>query len=336
MVLIHDLNKKMQQDILNGVFEDTLPSIRLLAEKYHVGASTMKLSLKQLKEDGYLIGHQGKCIQVNPLAAGNLFFKKNIVFFIKLLRLQQPLYSQILESLRLTFETKGANVHLVNSMRQLVSLHFDVDILILTEIKDTELQAIIDKSLTDKIIFLNGYSNTYANVGTDNVRAGYEAIQYLHEVKKHNHIGILSMYLDYELSFNKFRRDGAWEYCKQHPEVTLTEVDTENFNSCYDAIEDLFARDKNLTAIFATMDPLAFSVYAYAAKNNISIPSQLAVLGFDNSFYSEFAVPPLTTFAEDIKGINQALLRLTQDKLTGGKETGEHLSHPVLVVRESV
>ena len=60
MVLIHDLNKKMQQDILNGVFEDTLPSIRLLAEKYHVGISTMKLSLKQLKEDGFLIGHQGK------------------------------------------------------------------------------------------------------------------------------------------------------------------------------------------------------------------------------------------------------------------------------------
>ena len=50
MVLIHDLNKKMQQDILEGVFKDTMPSIRLLAEQYKVGASTMKLSLKQLKE----------------------------------------------------------------------------------------------------------------------------------------------------------------------------------------------------------------------------------------------------------------------------------------------
>ena len=139
MVLIHDLNKKMQQDILDGVFENTLPSIRLLAEKYHVGASTMKLSLKQLKEEGFLIGHQGKCIRVNPLAAGNLFFQKNIVFFVNFTDLQRPIYAKILESLHRTFETKGTNVHLVNSIRQLQSMRFDIDILILTGIENTEL-----------------------------------------------------------------------------------------------------------------------------------------------------------------------------------------------------
>lgn len=336
MVLIHDLNKKMQQDILEGVFNDTLPSIRLLAEKYHVGISTMKLSLKQLKEDGFLIGHQGKCIQVNPLASGNLFFKKNIVFFVKLARLQQPLYARILESLQLTFETKGANVHLINSIRQLQSVHFDIDILIVTETKDSELQYIIDNYQSEKIILLNGYSNMHTNVGTDNFQAGYEAIRYLHEEKKHNHIGILSIYLDYEVSFNKFRRDGAWEYCRLHPEVTLTEVDTENFKSSSDAIEDLFSRDKNMTAVFATMDPLAFSMYAYAAAKKIEIPSQLAVLGFDNSSYCEFSVPPLTSFAEDVRGINQVLLRLTRSKLTGEHDTGEYLLHPILMERKSV
>jgi LacI family transcriptional regulator len=296
----------------------------------------MKLSLKQLKEDGFLIGHQGKCIQVNPLASGNLFFKKNIVFFVKLTRLQFPLYAQILESLQLTFETKGANVHLINSIRQLQSVHFDIDILIVTETKDSELQYIIDNYQSEKIILLNGYSNMHTNVGTDNFQAGYEAIRYLHEEKKHDHIGILSIYLDYEVSFNKFRRDGAWEYCRQHPEVTLTEVDTENFKSSSDAIEDLFSRDKNMTAVFATMDPLAFSMYAYAAAKKIEIPSQLAVLGFDNSSYCEFSVPPLTSFAEDVRGINQDLLRLTQSKLTGEHDTGEYLLHPILMERKSV
>ena len=77
----------MQQDIISGVFNDVLPPIRLLAQHYNVGESTMKLSLKHLKENGYLIGQQGKCISVNPLAINNHFFQKNIIVYIKLPRL---------------------------------------------------------------------------------------------------------------------------------------------------------------------------------------------------------------------------------------------------------
>ena len=336
MVLIHDLNKKMQQDILEGVFKDTMPSIRLLAEQYKVGASTMKLSLKQLKEAGFLIGHQGKCIHVNPLASGNLFFKKNIVFFVALPRLQYPLYVQTLESLRMAFEAKGANVHLINSIQQLQSCRIDIDILILTEVKDRELQYIVDNYQSEKIILLNGYSHTHSNVGTDNFQAGYEAVRYLHKEEKHTHIGLLSIYLNYEVSFNKFRRNGAEEYGMQHPEVTITEVDVENFPSSNEAIKYLFEQDEKITAIFATMDPLAFSVYAYAAANKIAIPEQLAVLGFDNSSFCEFTLPPLTSFAEDVKGINQALLELTQKKLTGDYDTRGYLSLPILVKRSSI
>ena len=257
----------------------------------------MKLSLKQLKEEGFLIGHQGKFIRVNPLAAGNLFFQKNIVLFVNFTDLQRPIYAKILESLHRTFETKGTNVHLVNSIRQLQSMRFDIDILILTEIENTDLQYIVDNYPSDKIILFNGYSNEHANVGTDNFRAGFEAIRYLHEVKKHDHIGILSMDLNYAESFNKSRRDGARDYCRQHPEVTLIEVDAENFHSNNDAIENLYVQNRNMTAIFATMDSLAFSVYAYAAAKKIAIPSELAVLGFDNSSYCDFTIPPLTSFA---------------------------------------
>ena len=87
MELIHNLMLKMQQDIISGVFNDVLPPIRLLAQHYNVGESTMKLSLKHLKENGFLIGQQGKCISVNPLAINNHFFQKNIIVYIKLPRL---------------------------------------------------------------------------------------------------------------------------------------------------------------------------------------------------------------------------------------------------------
>ena len=336
MVLLPDLNKKMQQDIIDGVFKDTMPSIRQLAQHYKVGESTMKLSLKQLKADGYLIGHQGKCIKVNPLALNNQFYLKNIVFFINLPRLEHPLYATIIESLRRTFETYGAHVHLINSVAQLQSCRFDIDILIAAEPKNNDSQYIAENFPPEEVILLNGYIENYTNVGTDNFKAGYNAIKYLHEEKKHNTIGIAGIYFNYNISYNKFRRDGANEYCRQHPEVKIFEVDTENFATPEAALENLFAQSAEISAVFATMDTLAFHVYSYAAKKKIAIPSQLAVLGFDNSPFCNFTIPPLSSFAEDSNSITQSLQKLAQDKLTGKNTVEQYPFQPVFIERESI
>ena len=85
MELISNLMLKMQQDIISGVFNDVLPPIRLLAQHYNVGESTMKLSLKHLNENGFLIGQQGKCISVNPLSINNHFFQKTLLFILNFL-----------------------------------------------------------------------------------------------------------------------------------------------------------------------------------------------------------------------------------------------------------
>lgn len=336
MILLPDLSKKMQQDIIDGKFAEKMPPIRLLAQQYKVGESTMKLSLKQLKESGFLIGHQGKYIKVNPLAVNNHFFQKNIVFFISLPRLEHPLYATIIESLRRTFETYGAHVHLINSVTQLKSCRFDIDILIAAEPKNNDSQYIAENFPPEEVILLNGYIENYTNVGTDNFKAGYNAIKYLHEEKKHNTIGIAGIYFNYNISYNKFRRDGANEYCRLHPEVKIFEVDTENFATPEAALENLFAQSAEISAVFATMDTLAFHVYSYAAKKKITIPSQLAVLGFDNSPFCKFTIPPLSSFAEDINSITQSLQKLAQDKLTGKNTVEQYLFQPVFIERESI
>ena len=46
------------------------------------------------------------------------------------------------------------------------------------------------------------------------------------------------------------------------------------------------AGSQQITAVFATCDILAFGVYNYAAKNNLRIPEDLAVLGFGNNNFS--------------------------------------------------
>lgn len=336
MGIVPDLNKQMQHDIISGVFKDVMPPIRQLALHYKVGVSTMKLALKQLKNDGFLIGHQGKCIRINPLALNNKFYRKDIVFFVSLARLELRLYAKIIETLRMTFETYGAYIHIVSSIRQLQLCRFNIDILIAAEPKKEDLQYLTENFSADKVILLNSSSDIFDNVGTDNFIAGYEAAKYLHNSKKHTNIGILSRYLDYKISHNKSRCDGAKKYFNQHPEIKLYEADTENFTDEHAAIDALFAQNPDISAVFATMDTLAFHIYTYAAEKNIKIPSELAVIGFDNSYFCEFTNPPLSTFAENTEGISQKLMEIAAAKLTGKNTEKQTLCKPIFIPRQSV
>lgn len=336
MQLLPNLNKQIRQDIINGKFHDILPSIRMLAQEYKAGESTIKLALKALKEDGFLTGHQGKCIRVNPKAVNNHFFQKNIIFFIKLPRLGLQLYSVVMESLREYFEISGANIHLISSLKQLKACRFEIDLLIAAETNDAEFQFISEQYPPEIIILLNQIIENYSCVGTDNFLAGYNAIKYLHQNKGHTNIGFLGKYLDYKTSHCKTRLEGAAAYFKEHPEINLVSSDINHFSDSASAIDDLFVREVKITAIFAAMDILAIGILSYAANKNISIPEQLAVLGFDNSPLCSYTVPALSTFQEDSDNISFALIKLAREKLQNNNGIKHELYCPQFIERNSV
>ena len=336
MQLLPNLNKQIRQDIINGKFHDILPSIRMLAQEYKAGESTIKLALKDLKEDGFLIGHQGKCIRVNAKAVNNPFFMKNIVFFIKLPRLGLSLYTVVIESLREYFETSGANVHLVSSLKQLKACRFEVDLLIATELNHEEMTFISETYPPEMIIILNQTEENYSCIGTDNFLAGYHAMEYLHQEKGHTNIGFLGKYLDYKVSHCKTRLEGAMEYSRRHPEVKIVSADVKKFQSSENAIDDLFFKGGKISAIFAAMDILAIGILSYAANRNISVPEQLAVLGFDNSPLCSHTVPALSTYQEDSDNISFSLMKLSREKLQQKNQIKHEFFCPKLIERHSV
>jgi len=71
-----------------------------------------------------------------------------------------------------------------------------------------------------------------------------------------------------------------------------------NFASGMDAGEAIMKMKGRPTAVFAANDDMAAGVIVAAHKNNLKIPEDISVLGFDDSEMAERIWPPLTTIRQ--------------------------------------
>ncbi|ESQ91482.1 LacI family transcriptional regulator [Asticcacaulis sp. AC460] len=122
------------------------------------------------------------------------------------------------------------------------------------------------------------------------------------------------------------------------PPYPRTELPQTTSATAFRAGEELVTRKDRPTAIFAATDFLAMGVMAAAAKHRLIIPSDLSLVGFDDSPGSESVWPPLTTIRQPIEEIGEAAVDLLVAGLGGDladrTKTARRLDYS-LVVRES-
>ncbi len=94
---------------------------------------------------------------------------------------------------------------------------------------------------------------------------------------------------------------------------------------------ELFRMVPRVTAIFAISDRLAFGALAAAAKANLRIPQDLAVVGFDNAEWSAYCTPPLTTVDFPLHSVG----RVGAERLLTNVHTPTHAVPTRLIVRAS-
>lgn len=83
------------------------------------------------------------------------------------------------------------------------------------------------------------------------------------------------------------------------------------------AIASVFGKVR-FTAVIATTDMVAMGVYRGLQSRNVRIPEDVSVVGFDNTYFSRFLSPPLTTVdlprAELSRLTIETLLRLNKER----------------------
>lgn len=171
----------------------------------------------------------------------------------------------------------------------------------------------------------------------DDNLAAFEAVQKLINAgfKK---IALITT-VDY-VSVGKLRTDGYIKALKTNdiaidPDLILKIEDIDN---CTEQIEALIKENK-IDAIFAVNELFAVTAIKAAKKQNLSVPEDIAVIGFTDGIISKYSSPTITTVGQNGIEMGQKAAQMLIDRLETELEEEEHYKTEViethLVIRES-
>lgn len=189
------------------------------------------------------------------------------------------------------------------------------------------------------ILMLSDIPNAGLDVVAIDDRTGaFAAVSHLIE-KGHKQITILD---GAKSLANSDKYDGAMNAIRQAnlPDSALEIIDPEGHAAVHGfaAMQRAWASSTPPTAVFASTDSLAIGAARWCRENNLQIPQDLAIVGFDNTEAAEFCSTPLTTInyaSEDVSkhAVERIISRIESDTTTD--EGLIKLIKPNLVVRES-
>jgi DNA-binding LacI/PurR family transcriptional regulator len=102
------------------------------------------------------------------------------------------------------------------------------------------------------------------------------------------------------------------------------------------ATRELLARDPDLDAVFVASDMMAHGALQALKDAGRRVPSDVAVVGFDDFEISRYSEPPLTTVRQPILEIGRTMARMILDMIDGKPDVPSAVELPTeLVVRAS-
>lgn len=201
-----------------------------------------------------------------------------------------------------------------------------------SRLPDTALRAAARDTPT---VILNRVVTGLPSVITDNVRGMRRALEHLAELG-HRRIayvnGPVASWAD-NARWRSFR-EGCYELDLMDHRVGPTPPTVRGGMGVLAKLRDL-----RVTAVVCYNDLIAIGIMRAARTQNVSIPHDLSVIGFDNIFASDLVVPGLTTVAAPLSLLGERGARMVISQVNN-VDLGEDLENPSvlpmrLIVRES-
>ncbi|MFW6229578.1 MAG: LacI family DNA-binding transcriptional regulator [Halanaerobium sp.] len=197
----------------------------------------------------------------------------------------------------------------------------------------------IVKNYQIPVVFASGYISDpeISCVTVDNVAAAYDIVEFLCQAGHKDIAFIKGPDLDLLASQERLRgvklalRLSDIEY---NPDLFIEGDFT--FESGYSAAKKIVNKFPDVTAIFAFNDEMAVGVIRYLKEQNIKVPEEISVVGFDGIELGKYIDPALTTVKQSgyqlgLKSIEILNKIINQEKIEDNKIFIPHQ----LVVRES-
>lgn len=194
---------------------------------------------------------------------------------------------------------------------------------------------IIDRA-SIPFVSLNRKCRNTISIRVDNTKESYEATKYLIKLG-HRNIAFISGYFDDDASGIQ-RMDGYKKALKEYGIPIRQNLICEGdftFKGGYNGAEKLLMFNKDITAIFAVNDEMAYGVMAYIQDIGLKIPKDISVMGFDDVAYSQNFRPRLTTVHQPIYDIGEMASKTIIKAINEGFREDDIIVKGGIAVRES-
>lgn len=345
----------VQQDIISkieqGIFvpDKPLPTELEMVDFYNVSRTTVRRAMKDLVLQGLLerIAGKGTFVKKQIKTSGD---KAHQALYSIILPSHLPEQMKTIQGAQQYFSQHGCNL----------SIHFTErgknEIEILKDVLASSSKGIIASLYTSHskyikhffkmqnsnipIVLLDRkiYGLTSNLITSDNFNGMYSIVNHLIKCG-HKRIGYFSYNtLTSSCLIDRFR---GYIQCLTDNNIpfdpSIVSIKVKRRSEFDSEIERICNSNTGTTAIACSMDELAIPVYEWAKRNNVSIPDELSVTGFDNMITTSSLIPSLTTIEQDFFQMGYSAAALAMELQSTGSEFKKEIYLPTkLVVKYSV
>lgn len=324
---------------------DMLPAEMKMVEQCGVSRITIQKALKMLVDEGLIERISGKGTFVKQTSV----VKKDQKTFALILPINNPEMTLLLDGAQKQAESNGYDIKIYFTDKR---VEYEPEV-IASAIKNGASGVIIYpyssrrnvqyyRSAYRKIplVFIDKRVNGVVvdTVMSNNFEGAYEAANYLIRCG-HKHIA----YMDYDSEdISLMDRKNGYLQALTDNGIEKNEkliIHLKGKKEVEEAFGHFFAdpASDDVTAFFFGTDETALNGIYYLNQLGKSVPSDISVCGFDNSYLGRSVIPALTTVAQDFSGIGANAAKLLFEKIEGGNDNCNVVYVPAkLVIRDSV
>ena len=234
-------------------------------------------------------------------------------------------YRVILYNTDSNFEKEKAALQMLSSMNADGIILTRIDEKLLPYVEATNIPAVVTDSL-----FLGGKDITY--VYSDHYQGGRIAAEHLIDCGCKKIVCVRGVQT---IASARARYMGCQDVCIEKG-VELNTVDCDyTFQNGLRAAEELLEKYPDVDGIVASNDMVAISIYKVLKKNNISVPEQVQLIGYDDIEIASIMTPELTTIKQSVKTIGKKAAQLIIFDREKETEENNYIFPVKLVIRET-
>jgi len=274
-----------------------------------VSEPTKQKVLESMKELNY---------QPNKLASSLRSKKTNIIAFI-VPDIANFFFTGIAHHIENKLENEGYSLFISNSGENIekekqqfekLNSHYVDGIIVAPAKGDHSFLKDINKENECPVVFIDRKPDNIngTSILVDNIRGSYQAVNYLIS-KGHKKIGIIAGLPG--ITTTHERLEGykkALENNKISINGTYIEIGDSKYNAGYNLSKKLIS-NTDISALYVTNNLMCVGAMGYLNDKNISIPEEIAIIGFDDYKWASITNPPLSVISQPIKKISETAVK---------------------------